>query len=238
MDSYLVGYMLVISAAPILTVGVLWLARKDMARTITVLSALALGIGLLDAIVYTLTLKTAAGSQGLYSYGPIGVGSGFIDILPALEQGHTFALEVTSTLQTAAWVLTLYHAVQARRGRWLAIVSACAAFSLFMGFVASNVNFIGIIATNPQLSSVIVQHPYGMLFAINALAPLVAAATLLYAQVGMRAAKPTGLVPGAVVARAGEVAFAPLPPGALGDGAEDDAEEVEFVVERLPSWRG
>lgn len=240
MDQVYLWYLGSITASPIILAGVLWLARQDMRRSILVLSTLALGIGVASAIVFTLLLKSLMDSQGVYSAGSISSDS-YMNVL-VIQEWHSIALDIAVSLQNAAWVLALYSAIQARRGRWLLLIAACATVSSFVEFFAANAAVVGIAAIIPlplgPFTSLVVAHPFGTLFALNLLALLASGATLLYCQIGLRTENASGLVPGAVVVPA--TGHGALPDGSLPSlptGATDTVEDVEFIVERLPSVR-
>lgn len=242
MDQFYLLYLGSIAALPIILTGILWLARQDMRRSILVLSALALGSGLLATIVFTVLVKALADSQGLYTDGSSPISSGTdsaMNLLLTIQEWHSIALDIAMTLQSAAWILALYSAIQARRGRWLALIAVCATVSSFVELFAVNLSpatftFVYIPQFGP-LATLLAAHPFGALFVVNVLTLLASAATLLYCQVGLRATRATGLVPGAIMAPAeGPIALPALPVSAPGEGLEDD---VEFVVERLPNGR-
>lgn len=245
MDQVYLWYLGSITASPIILAGVLWLARQDMRRSILVLSALALGIGLASDLVFTLLLKSLADSQGWSTYGPIsGSYDSTINLL-FIQYWRNITLVVAMTMQNAAWVLALYSAIQARRGRWLALIAACATLSSFVEFFAANASAVGVAAVISlplrPFTYLFVAHPFGTLFALNALALLASGATLLYCQIGLRTARGSGLVPGAAVLYpSGALPLVGGLPASLpvDETGYDESEDVEFVVERLPGGWG
>lgn len=230
----LLWYLAALAAMPIILAGVLWLARQDMRRTLTVLSATALGIGLANALILTQMLKSAASSQDVIPAGGDSFGPNYY--LATLELWYTVIFALAWTLQSAAWVLALYHAIQARRGRWLALIVACAVVSSLATYFASNLYTMTYLASVAPLSVFISLHPYGSLFTVGVLSMLASGATLLYARLGVLAvpgvrAKANGLVPGAVRAPTREARAAVLQ-------ADEAPEDVVFVVEDVPRGRG
>ena len=196
--NFLLWYLATITALPIALAAILWLARKDMRRTITALSLLTLGLGLSSATVFTVELKSIGVSLGTSAFSAVNLSGSDSELLIAIQEWRAISLEAIVTLQSAAWVLAFYDAVQSRRGRWLALLAVSAAFSSLLMFFASNVNLTSVILFSPQLINMVDTHPFAVFFAIDALPLLAAAATLLYSQVGLRTSMRSGLVPGAV----------------------------------------
>ena len=231
MDPSLLWYLGTLAAMPIVVMVVLWLARQDMRRTITVLSVTAVGIGLAAILSFTLLSKAAAANPG-------GVATGVGSVAPTtpLLNSEPLVIDFAWTLQTAAWVLALYHAIQARRGRWLALILVCAVLSSLAQFFALNLYTMSYLASIALLSQFIAIHPFASLFTAGVLSVSAAGATLLYSRRGMLGvsgvrAKVNGLVPGAVNAPTREARAAAL----QADGAPED---VVFIVEDVPRVRG
>lgn len=237
----LLWYLAAAAATPTLLAGAFWFARADMPRTIAVLALLALGLGVAGALIYAVELKTL-GVGGGYFPGP---GGPVLDVqvawLQTLFTVHDIALTVIESLQGAAWTLALYHAVQARRGRWLALLVVCAGLSSVAVFFATQTFSIGYLTVVPMFAYLLALHPYLSLFLANVLPFLAAAATLLYVQFGLRVRGSSGLVPGANVSPTDVVpafsAVAPTSPRFAVGIADGDQEDDEFAIEELPRGR-
>ncbi len=227
----LLWYLAALGAMPIVLAGVLWLARQDMRRTITVLAAVALGIGLANTLIFTVVLKSSASNQGIVISGVGPFAPGYV--LYVIEQWYAIIFDVAWTLQSAAWVLAIYHTIQARRGRWLALVVTCAVVSSLVAYFATNLFTLSYLVGIAPLTQFVLVHPFGSLFAVGVFSMIASGAMLLYARVGLRVqgAKANGLVPGAVTVPTREARAAAL-------RADEAPEDVVFVVEDVRQRQG
>ena len=220
---YLIWYLLwtlgTLTLMPLVLAGVFWLARKDMRRTIFVLSVLTLSLGLASAVIFTAILKVLDVGPEFYTGNPITPASDAVAaFLNNLELWRETALLATASLQSAAWILALFHGVQTRRGGWLALIAFCAALSSLAGFIASGTSFLYYVVGNLPVGAFLGAHPFASVLLANTLPLIPAVATLLYSLVGLRPR------------HGGEGTL--TNPVALASGGKPDG--VAFVVEDLP----
>ncbi|HEV7129091.1 MAG TPA: hypothetical protein VGN32_16795 [Ktedonobacterales bacterium] len=232
MDPQLLWYLALSVALPPAIALVLWAARQQMWRTIGLLSLLALSLGLGSVLILTIEYRSL-GIDPSYFFGNLGGANGpppdaTLALYQTYERWRQMILSGALSLATAAWIIGMYHTIQARRWRWLAAIVVSASLSGFTSQFAYNPWFISIF---PPFVGLLATHPFAKVLTVAVLPYLLAAVTAFYSLGVLRPRAATldaaQVAPNAPRALSLADALNAPPAGAL-------ADDVVFEVEELP----